>query len=243
MRNPTALTTILLLAACAAPPAAQHSPTCNDAQCAATTAFEAPAPTTPQFELKPTPATALGTAPAGSGLAIGEAAPDATLADITGGMHELKALYASGPTLVVFYRGGWCPFCNLQLHDYSEAKSEFERRGVQIVAISVDQPSEEAKTQARDGVPFPMLSDSRLVAHRAFRVVHVPSDVERKALAGYGIDLAAFSGESHGSYAIPAIFVIDRGGAVRFAHVDEDYKTRPSAAQMLQVVDRLFGAK
>jgi peroxiredoxin len=73
--------------------------------------------------------------------------------------------------------------------------------------------------------------------------VHVPSDAERRTLAGYGIALAAFSGESHGSYAIPAIFVIDRAGTVRFAHVDEDYKTRPSAAQMLGVVEHLFGAK
>ena len=132
---------------------------------------------------------------------------------------------------MIFYRGSWCPFCNLQLHDYAVTKPEFDKRGVQIVAISVDQPSEEAKTQAKQGVPFPMLSDSKLAAHRAYQVVHVPGDAERKALASYHIDLAAYSGESHGDFAVPAIFLVDRDTAVRFVHVDEDYKTRPSAKQ------------
>jgi peroxiredoxin len=243
MRNTLTASTLVLLASCAQPPAvpphaapdmARHPPAASGMPAAA------PAP---QFALTPTPAAALGTAPAGLGLAVGQEAPDATLTDITGRSHGLKALYGSGPTLVIFYRGGWCPFCNLQLHEFSEAKGEFERRGVQIAAISVDQPSAEAKTQARHGVPFLMLSDSRLDAHRAFRVVHVPGDEERSKLAGYGIDLAAYSGQMHGSFAVPALFLIDRGGAVRFAHVDDDYKTRPSAAQMLAVVDRVFLAK
>jgi peroxiredoxin len=243
----TASTFVLLLscfwASCAQPPAmqphagpdmARHPPAAGGMPAAA------PAP---QFALAPTPAAALGTAPAGLGLHVGQEAPDAKLVDVTGSSHSLKALYGSGPTVVLFYRGGWCPFCNLQLHEFAEAKGEFERRGVQIVAISVDQPSAEAKTQMRHGVPFLMLSDSRLDAHRAFRVVHVPGAEERSALAGYGIDLAAYSGEMHGSFAVPAVFLVDRAGAVRFAHVDEDYKTRPSAAQMLAVVDRVFLAK
>lgn len=96
--------------------------------------------------------------------------------------------------------------------------------------------------QARHGVPFPMLSDSKLVAHQAYRVVHVPGDAERKDMAAYGIDLAAYSGESHGDFAVPAIF-LDREGTVRFVHVDEDYKTRPSAKQMLAVADRTFATK
>jgi peroxiredoxin len=62
-------------------------------------------------------------------------------------------------------------------------------------------------------------------------------------MAAYGIDLAAYSGESHGDFAVPAIFLIDRDGTVRFVHIDEDYKTRPSAKQMLAVADRTFGPK
>jgi peroxiredoxin len=204
----------------------------------------APAPASqPQFRLSETAPDKLGTAPSGFGLKVGDKAPDVSLPDVSGKTESLAALFSQGPTLLIFYRGGWCPFCNLQLHDYAVAKPEFDRRGVRVVAISVDKPSEEAKTRAKQGVPFPMLSDAKLVAHRAYRVVHVPGDAERKGMAGYGIDLAAYSGESHGDFAVPAMFLIDRDGTVRFVHVDEDYKTRPSAKQMLAVADRTFGTK
>jgi peroxiredoxin len=160
----------------------------------------------PQFKLAGTALDKLGTAPSGFGLKVGDKAPDASLPDVSGETESLAALFSQGPTLLIFYRGGWCRFCNLWLHDYAVAKPEFDRRGVRGVAISVDKPSEEAKTQAKHGVAFPMLSDSKLVAHQAYRVVHVPGDAERTGMAAYGIDLAAYSGESHGDFAVPANF-------------------------------------
>src|SRR5262249_37946997 len=99
------------------------------------------------------------------------------------------------------------------------------------------------KTQAKHGVAFPMLSDSKLVAHQAYHVVHTTMSEERQALASYGVDLSAYSGESHGNYAVPATFLVDRTGAVRFVHVDQEYKTRPSAKQMLEVVDKVLGKR
>lgn len=194
----------------------------------------------PQFELGETPADKLGSAPAGFGPEVGEKAPTATLPDINGVMENLASIYAQGPTLVVFYRGGWCPFCNLQLHQLTVAKPEFDKRGVHIVAVSVDKPSEEAKTQAKHGVPFMMLSDSTLALHEKYRVVHVPGDEEKAKLAGYRIDLSAYSGEAHGKFAVPASILVDRTGTVRFVHADEDYKTRPSPRQLLEIVDRTF---
>ena len=201
-------------------------------------ATETPAqPTGPT--LGETPDAKLGTAPSGFGIAVGQHAPDATLEDLTGKKQKLSDLYKAGPTFVVFYRGGWCPFCNLQLHDLAAAKADFEKRGIHLVAISVDKPSEESKTQAKDGVPFPMLSDSKLVAHKAFKVVHATSEDEQKKMTGFGVDLGAYSGESHKSFAIPSVFLVDRTGVVRFAHVDSDYKTRPSVKQLLAVADKL----
>lgn len=210
------------------------------------TAPEAPveeAKAEPKFEVKETAEDQLGTTPAGMGLKVGAKAPDGSLLDVTGATVKLKALYAKGPTFVVFYRGGWCPFCNSQLHNLTEAKPEFDKRGVQLVAISVDQPGEEAKTQAKLGVPFPMLSDSKLTVHTAYKIVHKTSAEERQALSGYGIDLASYSGEQHGNFATAAIFFIDKGGVVRFVHVGEDYQTRPSVKQMLAIADQQPAAK
>jgi len=198
---------------------------------------EKPAPAAPT--LGETPEAKLGTLAPGFGIAVGQRAPDATLEDITGKKQKLSELYKSGPTFVVFYRGGWCPFCNIQLHDLGAAKADFDKRGVKLVAISVDKPSEEAKTQAKDGVPFPMLSDSKLVAHKGFKVVHVAGEEELKKMTSFGVDLGAYSGEGHKSYAVPAVYLVDKTGVVRFAHVDEDYKTRPSVKQLLGVADKL----
>ena len=152
---------------------------------------------------------------------------------------KLSKLYADGPTFIVFYRGGWCPFCNAQLHSLAEGKAEFDKHGIKLVAISVDLPGEEAKTQAKQGVPFPMLSDSKLVVQSAFKIVHQTSSEERTALESYGIDLKAYSGETHQNFATPSIFYVDRMGVIRFVHIDEEYKTRPSVKQMVDVADRL----
>jgi peroxiredoxin len=248
MRNLLVVPILAVMMACAAePPKPKSAPAATSSAEAAGSSATAPssspqatAATPPVFVLAETPADKLGTAPAGFGPKVGEKAPDATLPDITGRAQRLANLYAQGPTLVIFYRGGWCPFCNLQLHEFSKAKPEFDSRGIRIVAISVDKPSEEAKTQAKHGVPFPMLSDSKLVAHQKYRVVHVPGDEERQKLAAYKLDLAAYSGESHGNFAVPAVLLVDKAGIVRFVHVDEEYKTRPSVKQMLAVVDRTF---
>jgi peroxiredoxin len=229
MRRLVIVPVFSLLASCAEKPPVSTSAASSKA---------APAP-----KLIETPGAKLGTAPSGFGLDVGTQAPDVSLPDISGRTQHLGELYAQGRTLVIFYRGGWCPFCNLQLHDFSVAKPQFDARGVAIVAISVDKPSEQARTQAKQGVPFPMLSDPKLVAHQAYRVVHVPGDEERRALDEYHLDLAAYSGESHGNFAVPAIFLVDRGGTIRFVHIDEDYTTRPSARQMLEVVDRIPTAK
>jgi peroxiredoxin len=242
MRTSIVLPLVLLATSCKG-----EAPRAKSSASVASPAMAAPAPgpspKPPERRLFETPAEKLGTAPGGFGLAVGDPAPDATLPDVTGTTRRLSDLYAERPTLVIFYRGGWCPFCNLQIHDFSAAAPDFDARGVGIVAISVDKPSEEAKTQAKHGVPFPMLSDSKLVAHRAYRVVHVTGPAEREAFMSHGLDLSAYSGESHGSYAVPAIFLVDREKTVRFVHADEDYKTRPSAREMLEVVDRVLARK
>jgi peroxiredoxin len=190
-------------------------------------------------QLTETPHQRLGTVAEGTGVAVGANAPDAVVADLAGNPVQLASLFASGPTFVIFYRGGWCPFCNVQLNQLGKLKAEFDARGIQLIAVSVDVPNEGAKTQAKAGVPFAMLSDPTLVAHRAFGVVHETNAIEATAMKGFGIDLAAYSGQDHNDFAIPSLFLVV-GGVVRFAHVDNDYQTRPSGKQMLAIADKLF---
>jgi peroxiredoxin len=125
----------------------------------------------------------------------------------------------------------------LQLHELSARKADFQARGVSLVAISVELPSEESKTQAQHQVPFPMLSDPKLVAHSLFNVVHRPDRKELAALKGFGVDLVARSGQQHQRFAVPGVFLVSQQGVVRWSHVDEDYTTRPSADQILKSID------
>jgi peroxiredoxin len=204
---------------------------------AATLLNAAPAPS-----LSATPADRLGHLSPGLGLAVGTKAPDVSLNDLAGHTTTLKSLYARGSTLVVFYRGGWCPWCNLQLHELASKQAEFKRRGVTLVPISVDLPTEAAKTQATHTLPFTLLSDPTLVAHEAFKVVHHANDAEIAALKGFGADVEAHSGQTHHSFAVPSVFLVSRPGVVLWAHADEDFKTRPSADQLLTLIDTLMPA-
>jgi peroxiredoxin len=195
-------------------------------------------PATPrQLPLQHPEATALGALPDGVGLAVGQTAPDAALTDSEGAPVSLRDLIAKGPVMLIFYRGGWCPFCNTQIHALTEAYPEFERRGVTPVAVSVDSIDEGAKSRAAFKIPFPVLSDSALGAHRAFNVLNVIADEELARLKSFGIDLEASSKQTHHTIAIPSVFVIDKLGVIRWAHAETDYKKRPSVEQLLSAID------
>jgi peroxiredoxin len=144
--------------------------------------------------------------------------------------------------LLVFYRGGWCPFCNFQVRDLVKNEAEFTRRQVLPVLISVDAPSSAQRTQAAHEVPFPLLSDSELVVHKAFKVLDKLETDYVEKLKSKGMDLKGSSGQDHGTVAVPAMFLIDSGGKVLFAHADKDYKVRPRLTDLLAKLDEVLGA-
>lgn len=186
-----------------------------------------------------TTAEAFGTLPEGVGVAVGSDAPNARLANLEGQAVELTDLYRRGATMVVFYRGGWCPYCNHQIRQLTEDYAEFQRRGVSLVLISVDRIEEGARTRASWQIPFEVLSDPDLVAHRAFSVLEVVDEATQERYRSFGIDLEAASGRDHHTIAVPSVFVVDAEGHVLFAHADRDYRTRPSNAQLLEALDGL----
>jgi peroxiredoxin len=182
----------------------------------------------------------VGTLPPNVGISVGQQAPDATVHDADGREVSLRGLAGKdGRMLVAFYCGGWCPFCNFQIHELTTAYPELQRRGVLPVTISVDRPEESARIRATYTIPFPVLSDPDLSAHRAFRVLHHTDDAEVARLKGFGMDLERSSGQTHHVIAIPSMFLMDGHGVVRGAHADPDYKVRPSVAQFLAAIDGL----
>ena len=190
-------------------------------------------------DLQDADAKELGTLADGVGVPVGDQAPNATVEDIGGRPIELSSLWSERPLVLVFYRGGWCPYCNSQIRRLTKTNADFDKRGVGIAVISVDSVEESNRTKKTYEVPFPILSDPDLKAHEAFRVVHKIDDATADKYKGFGIDLDKASGRSHHKIAVPSIFIVDQGGTVRWAHGGPDYKVRPSPAQLLAGLDKM----
>jgi peroxiredoxin len=194
-------------------------------------------PSAPAFEAsspKPLTVTAsntLGTREDGLGLPVGAVIPSFEIQDFRGDAFSSTAIN-DDDTLVVFYRGGWCPYCNFQIRELSQSYDRFKALGVSLVAISVDRPDAAAVTRNAHEVPFPVLSDPDLKAHEAFNVVLQLDAAGVARLAKYGYDIEQWSGKDHHKMAVPGIFLV-RDGKVAWAHVAKDYKTRPSTEQLL----------
>lgn len=166
------------------------------------------------------------------GVTVNTPVPSLSARDLKGEAVSLDQLFAQGPTLLVFYRGGWCPYCNHQMYALSQAAPDFAAAGVKLAAISVDKPDAASLTQASWSIPFPVLSDSELAVHEAFKVVfHVDAETRDK-YKGWGIDLEAASGRTDGAIAVPSMFLV-KDGAVAWAHTDPAYKVRPTPEQVL----------
>jgi peroxiredoxin len=183
------------------------------------------------------PADRVGVLAPNTGIPVGQKVPDVHARDLDGKDVALSSMSSKGPILLAFYRGGWCPYCNSEIHALTTAYPEYQKRGVTPVAVSVDKPEAEAKMKATYTIPFPVLSDSDAAMIEAFHVVKKVGDEELAKMKGFGVDLESYAGKTHHEIAIPALFLIDRAGVVRWAHSDTDFKVRPTTAQILAAID------
>jgi len=130
------------------------------------------------------------------------------------------------PLVLTFFRGGWCPYCNLHLSEMRKAESELKELGFDIWFISIDQPSVLYESLDQPDIGYTVLSDSRLQATRGFGIAfQLPDDLVERYL-GYGIDLEAATGETHHVLPAPSTFIIGMDGLIRFEYTNPDYKVR-----------------
>lgn len=172
----------------------------------------------------------------------GEKAPDFELPDAHGKPVKLSTLLAKGPVVLIFYRGGWCPYCNLQLRSYQQALPDIHALGAELVAVSPQTPDKSQSTAEVDGLAFPVLSDKGNQVARRFRLVfRVPDDVYR-AYEGFGINLETANGDATHELPMPGTYVVDRDGTIRFAYVNADYRVRAPVQRLLQVLHTMKDA-
>ena len=185
---------------------------------------------------QPTPAAELGRLPDGVGIAVGSKAPDFELSDGQAKRVKLSSLLEKQHVVLFFYRGGWDPYCNFQVRSFSTAFDALRQMEMLPVGVSVDAIERTEQVRAHHAVRFPLLSDSDLEVHRAYRVGTKLDDDSDSRLRSTGVDIARWSARDHRQIAIPAIFLIDRTGTVRFAHASRDYQTRPDMRALLDAL-------
>ena len=136
------------------------------------------------------------------------------------------------PTLLIFYRGGWCPYCNAQLQDLHAVVPQIAALGYQVLFLSTDQPKL-LYSSLKQKVDYHILSDSGMNAAHAFGVAYHVDAATLEKMKSYGIDLAATQGSTRHELPVPSVFIVDRGGVIRFRHYDPDYTVRLDAAHVL----------
>lgn len=169
-------------------------------------------------------------------LPVGELAPTFTLPDATGKPVALADLLAKGPVVLTWYRGGWCPYCNLQLRAYQKLLPQLAELGATLVAISPEVPDSSLSTQAKNELAFPVLSDANNAVAEQFGLVYPLPDGVRARFEGR-LDLPAYNGDSSWTLPLAATYVINRHGEVVYRFVDAEYRRRAQPADILAAVE------
>jgi peroxiredoxin len=168
-------------------------------------------------------------------LEAGAEAPTARVQRMDGEAVEMAELYREKPTMLVFYRGGWCPYCSVQLGHLAEAEGELVAMGYQVLAVSPDRPEalREGVEKGEADLRYELLSDSGMELAQKFGVAFRVDDETVERYRGFGIDLAQAAGSDHHLLPVPAVYLIDTEGMIRYAHWDADYKERLEPEELL----------
>jgi peroxiredoxin len=175
-------------------------------------------------------------------LTVGDKAPAFILKDPEGNEVSSVALLAQGPLIVTFYRGVWCPYCNMDLQALQAALPEFERRGAKLVAISPQTAPNSRKSVRQNALGFPILSDPENGVAAAFGLRFALPDYLVALYKALKNELPSFNGDPSWTLPMPARYVIVPDGTILYAEVNPDYTRRPEPEDMLPALDQRAAA-
>jgi peroxiredoxin len=168
----------------------------------------------------------------------GDIAPSFSLKDPNGSVLNSGELLQRGPLILTFYRGVWCPYCNMELQALEAAKPKFDKYGASLIAISPQTAANSRKSIQKNNLTFPILSDPNGMASEAFGLrFHLP-DYLIELYKNFKNDLPLFNGDPSWTLPMPARFVIGQDGVILYSEANPDYTRRPEPEDMFPVLER-----
>ena len=167
----------------------------------------------------------------------GSRLPDGKLLDVAGEPATLAETLGGKPAVIVFYRGGWCPYCNIALRTYqAQLVPALAERGINLIAISPQTPDGSLSTKESKELTFTVLSDPGNQIAGQLGILTAPSDGTRAAQLQLGLDLTQVNADGTTALPMPAVVIADADGVIRWIDVHLDYTTRTEPGQILQAV-------
>jgi peroxiredoxin len=176
-------------------------------------------------------------------LSVGVRAPIFAARTTQGALRTFEPDRYKKPTVVLFYRGGWCPYCNAQLSDLHLVEPKLRKSGFEIVFLSTDRPELLYASLKATHIHYTLLSDSHLEAARAFHIAYHVDDATLAKMREYGVDLEATTGTKQHELPVPSVFIIDTSGIIRFVYSNPDYKIRLGADALWAAAQPLAAVK
>ena len=166
-------------------------------------------------------------------------APDFELPNVRGGSVQLAELLKDGPVVLNFYRGGWCPFCNLEFKALSDILPQIKAKGAMLVGVSPETPDASLSTIEQHKLPFEVLSDTgNQIAERYGLVMTIYEEL-RPLYSQWGMDIPAANGDDSYQLPLPATYVIKQDGTIQACYVNKDYTTRMEPQDILAALDSI----
>jgi len=176
-----------------------------------------------------------------SAIQVGEPFPAFRLQNALGKEVASHDLLSQGPLVIAFYRGEWCPYCNLELRALQKHLDEIKAKGVNLVAISPELPDTSLTTTEKNELSFPVLSDVGNKLTKQLGILFEQPEVMGGLFKQFGTDMKKRNGDESLEVPVPATFLVDKDGIVRNAFIDADYTKRLEPSVALQWIDELRG--
>ncbi len=176
---------------------------------------------------------------ADNAIKAGDKVPEFVLTDPERNEVALGDLLAKGPVVISFYRGAWCPYCNIELQALEAVSDEISARGATLIAISMQGAADSRKSQRDNNLSFPILTDQGGELSEKFGLRWTLQPYVKEFFKMFKVELPVIHGDGQWNLPMPARYVIDTDGTVAYAEVNPDYTRRPEPTDLFPVLDKL----